>query len=135
MLESLRIADQLRRAFSGDAWHGLPLSELLSGVAAEQAFARPLPTAHTVWELVLHVDAWVNAAFHAAQGGVMPKLVGTEDDWPPISDNNSAAWAKAKAHLFEGAEQLGKAVAAFSMPDYKTPYSDATTISITCSTV
>ena len=114
MLESLRIADQLRRAFSGDAWHGLPLSEILSDVAADQAFARPLPTAHTIWELVLHIDAWVNAALQAAQGGVMPKLVGTEDDWPPIRDNRSAAWAKAKAHLSEGAEQLGNDVAAFS---------------------
>ena len=114
MLEASRIADQLRRAFSGDAWHGSPLSELLSDVSADQAFARPLPSAHTIWELVLHIDAWVNAALQAAHGGVMPKLVGTDGDWPPIRDNNPVAWAKAKTHLFEGAEQLGKAVADFS---------------------
>jgi DinB superfamily len=114
MLEAPRIADQLRRAFSGDAWHGSPLSELLSDVAADQAFARPLASAHNIWELVLHIDAWVNAALQAAQGGVMPELVGTDGDWPPIRDNSPAAWAKTKADLFEAAEQLGKAVAAFS---------------------
>jgi hypothetical protein len=114
MFEAPRIADQFRRAFSGDAWHGSPLSELLSDVGADQAFARPLASAHSIWELVLHIDAWVNAAFQAAQGGVMPQLVGTDGDWPPIKDNSPAAWAKTKAQLFEGAEQLGKAVAAFS---------------------
>src|SRR6516164_1556338 len=97
MLEASRIADQLRRAFSGDAWHGSPLSELLSDVSADQAFARPLQSAHTIWELVLHIDAWVNAALQAAQGGVMPELVGTDGDWPPIRDNNPVSWAKAKA--------------------------------------
>jgi DinB superfamily len=114
MLEAPRIADQLRRAFSGDAWHGPPLGQLLSLVEADQAFARLLPSAHTIWELVLHIDAWVSAALKAAEGGVMPKLVGTDDDWPPIRDNDPVAWAKTKAHLFEGAEQLGDAVAAFS---------------------
>ena len=114
MLEASRIADQLRRAFSGDAWHGSPLSELLSDVAADQAFAHPLPSAHTIWELVLHIDAWVNAALQAAQGDVMPKLVGTDGDWPPIRDNSPQVWVKTKAHFFEGAEQLAKAVAAFS---------------------
>ena len=114
MLEASRIADQLHRAFAGDAWHGSPISELLSDVTADQAFARCLPSAHTIWELVLHIDAWVNAALQAAQGGVMPKLVGTDGDWPPIRDNHPAAWAKAKAHLFEGADRLGEAVAAFS---------------------
>jgi len=90
MLDASRIADQLRRAFSGDARHGSPWSELLSEVAADQAFARPLPSAHTIWELVLHIAAWVNAACVAAQGGVMPNLVGTDGDWPPIRDNSPA---------------------------------------------
>lgn len=114
MLEAARVADQLRRVFSGDAWHGSPLSELLADVAADQALARPLPSAHTIWELVLHIDAWVNAAFNAAQGGLMPKLVGTDGDWPPIRDKSPEVWVKTKANLFEDAEQLAKAVAAFS---------------------
>ena len=80
MLEASRVADQLRRAFSGDAWHGSPLSKLVSDVSADQAFARPLQSAHTIWELVLHIDAWVNAALQAAHGGMMPKLVGTDGD-------------------------------------------------------
>ena len=54
--ETRRIADQLRRAFSGDAWHGDAISELLSGVTADQAQARPLSRSHSIREIVLHIE-------------------------------------------------------------------------------
>src|SRR5438270_4731017 len=63
--ESLRIADQLHRAFEGDAWHGPCLRELLSGVTAKQAWTHPLPQGHSIWELVLHIDIYVRAAAEA----------------------------------------------------------------------
>jgi len=56
--EAARIADQLRRAFDGDAWHGDSLFEILEGVTAAQTAARPITRAHTIWELVLHIAAW-----------------------------------------------------------------------------
>jgi hypothetical protein len=40
--EAARIADQLRRAFDGSAWHGPALLELLADVDAATAAARPL---------------------------------------------------------------------------------------------
>ena len=62
MSEATRIADQLRRAFHGEAWHGPALLELLKGVPSEEAARRPLPKAHSIWEIVLHVGAWENVA-------------------------------------------------------------------------
>ena len=56
--EAARIADQLRRAFEGEAWHGDSLFEILKSVSAEQAAARPIKNGHTIWELVLHIAAW-----------------------------------------------------------------------------
>ena len=53
--EPALIAEQLRRAFEGDAWHGPALLELLQDVDAATAAARPLPDVHSIWELVLHV--------------------------------------------------------------------------------
>ncbi|MGB0111192.1 MAG: hypothetical protein WBP52_22060, partial [Terriglobales bacterium] len=53
--EAARIADQLRRAFDGEAWHGDSLFEILERVGAARAAARPIGSAHTIWELVLHV--------------------------------------------------------------------------------
>ena len=37
--EAARIADQLRRAFYGEAWHGGSLFEILEGVTVAQASA------------------------------------------------------------------------------------------------
>ena len=111
--ESPRIADQLRRAFGGDAWHGSPLSDLLTGITAEQARSRPLPSAHTIAALVLHIDVYVNAAFEAAQGIPMPKIYGTERDWPAVRDHSEAAWIAAKDRLFQNAEKLASAIEKF----------------------
>ena len=111
--ESLRIADQLRRAFTGDPWHGSPLRDLLADITPEQACARPLPSAHTIWELVLHVDAWVNAAFGATQGMPIPKPYGMERDWPAVIDRGAAKWTSAKDHLFGSAERLAAAIESF----------------------
>ena len=108
--ECLRIADQLRRAFAGDPWHGSPLRELLAEVEAGQARARPLASAHSIWELVLHIDAWVNAACEAARGVPMPKMVGTERDWPRVADGSAAAWAQTTNHLFQSTEHLAREI-------------------------
>ena len=40
-----RIAEELRHALKGDAWHGPALLESLAGVSAEEALQRPIPTA------------------------------------------------------------------------------------------
>src|SRR5271157_2181551 len=66
--ESALIAEQLRRAFEGDAWHGPALLELLQDVDAATAAAKPVPNVHSIWELVLHVAAWDAAACRRLAG-------------------------------------------------------------------
>lgn len=113
--ESLRIADQLRRAFAGDAWHGPPLRETLDGVTAEEAFARPLASGHSIWELVLHIQLYAHIAFEAAGEGIpMPKLYGTEKDWPAVTDRSSTAWAGAMTQLFATGERFAQAIESFT---------------------
>jgi hypothetical protein len=113
MTESIRIADQLRRAFARDPWHGPPLSELLHGITAGEACTRPLPGAHNIWELVLHIEIWANAALEAARGVAMPKLYGTEKDWATVSRGTDAEWRDAVAHLQQLAQQLAQAIETF----------------------
>lgn len=57
MDEMDRIVDQLQRAFDGRAWHGPSVMAFLSGVDADQATIRPLKDRHTIWELVLYINA------------------------------------------------------------------------------
>jgi hypothetical protein len=111
--EAPRIADQLRRAFDGEAWHGPSLGELLSGINAQQAVARPVPAAHSIWELVLHIDVWTEAASEAIRGIPMPRLVGTPKDWANATDTSAAAWARATEHLFQSAARLASEIDGF----------------------
>jgi hypothetical protein len=115
--ESVRIADQLRRAFAGDPWHGDPLRELLAGVSAKQALSRPLPGAHSVWELVLHIELYVRIAVDATEGVPMPKLYGSGQDWFSVDNGGEEAWTDAVSRLFQSEERLAAAIEEF--PDVR----------------
>src|SRR5215470_6531202 len=113
MNECSRIADQLRRAFDGEAWHGDSLRELLSGVTAAQAAAHPVARAHSIWELVLHIEVWAQVILHATKGEPVPKVYGTEKDWPPVADSSDAAWVATVKLLFDTKDELAAAVEKF----------------------
>ncbi|MFZ0307701.1 MAG: DinB family protein [Candidatus Sulfotelmatobacter sp.] len=107
--ESALIADQLRRAFEGDAWHGPALLELLDDVDAGTAAAKPLPDVHSIWELVLHVAAW-DAAACRRLGGETVQLTGTAN-FPVVPKPTEAAWRKAVAQAKRTHDGLVKTVA------------------------
>src|SRR5262245_35511265 len=90
MKEAERIADQLKRAFYGDAWSGPAVMEAVSGVSAETAAKRPMPDTHSIWELVNHIAAWVNIVRRRAQGEVF-EVTATEN-FPPVSQISESAW-------------------------------------------
>jgi hypothetical protein len=68
MGETERIRDQLIRCIEGPAWHGPALLEVHAGVTADQAAARTVTRGHTLWELVLHITAWQDAAVDYVTG-------------------------------------------------------------------
>jgi len=111
--QSARLADQLRRAFSGPAWHGPALLQLLKDVDAKTAAARPLANAHSIWELVLHIAAWDGAALRRL-GGKRARLT-DKQNFPPVPEATEAAWREAVAHAKRMHDELVKTVA--SLPD------------------
>ncbi len=80
MREVERIADQLKRAHEGGAWHGPAVDELLKGLSAAQAAARPVEGAHSIWEMVAHIEAWERAILRRL-GGDAAQIYQTEEDW------------------------------------------------------
>jgi uncharacterized damage-inducible protein DinB len=107
--EAARIADQLRRAFDGSAWHGPALLELLEDVDAATAAAKPLPKAHSIWELVLHIAVWDGAGLRRLEGEkYQPTGLA---NFPPVSTPTAAAWRKAIAETKRRHEALVKTVA------------------------
>ncbi|HYR10931.1 MAG TPA: DinB family protein [Longimicrobium sp.] len=105
-----RLLDELRRAWDGDPWHGDPVRRVLEGITAQQAAARPLPHAHGVWELVLHMTSWTREVTRRLRDRVAREPA--DGDWPAPGTGegewNAALDALARAHA-----ELVDAVAAF----------------------
>jgi uncharacterized damage-inducible protein DinB len=110
MSEIERILDQLRRAYEGNAWHGPSIREVLAGVTAAQAHARPLESAHTIWELVHHIAVWEDVGRRRLSGDRAQIAISTPEDWPPPEDTSEAAWEKAKTALDRGHQDLVAAI-------------------------
>jgi uncharacterized damage-inducible protein DinB len=106
MTEIKRIIDQMDRAFSGDAWHGPSLMSLLDGLSADDASKHSVPSAHSVWELVLHSAAWKTIAQHRLAGETVE--VTTERDWPPVWEVTDVAWKRSIETLSESHKRLRK---------------------------
>ena len=110
MTEIDRILDQLKRAFEGHAWHGPSIKELLNGVTAAQAHARPLANAHSIWELVHHIAVWEDVGRRRLEGDPAEVPISSTEDWPPAEDLSEAAWEKSKAALERGHQALVDAI-------------------------
>ena len=113
MSETERIWDLLQRSFEGgDAWRCPSLRDLMGGVTAEQAAARPIAGAPSVWELVLHMAVSEGIARRRLEGQSVEHLP-DELAWPRPKDTSAAAWLRAKGAFGEARRALRQAVAVF----------------------
>jgi uncharacterized damage-inducible protein DinB len=112
MSELKKLLKELKGIHEGEAFHGPSLRELLSGVTATEAATRPIPGAHSIWELVLHITAWEGVFNERLKG----KNVDTpeEGDFPPVVEKSEAAWEKALARLESTHQQLLELVSSLS---------------------
>ncbi|MCI0665053.1 MAG: DinB family protein [Acidobacteria bacterium] len=99
MSEVETIIDELKNIHDGEAWHGPSLIEILSGVTAREAAARPLVKAHSIWELTLHIAAWENVFIRRIAGEPMKEP--EEGDFPPVTDTSEDAWRQALSRFEE----------------------------------
>lgn len=105
------LADQIRRAFWGESWHGPSVREVLAGVSAEDAAAHPIAGAHSIWEIVLHLISG-HILLLRRVGGEAAQL-SQEEEWPPVPEFSSEAWRKSQHTLDQLNQQLQSAVRAF----------------------
>lgn len=88
-----RLIEQLDRAHHGEPWHGSPLQALVADLTPAQAAGHPVPGAHSVLELVLHMAGWkheVVARLRGAPAGTPP-----QGDWPAVPPDTERAWRDA----------------------------------------
>lgn len=113
------IVDQLHRSLEGDSWQGASIREVLEGVTVTEAAAHPVPGAHSMWELLYHVTAWVRAV-HSRVLGRVSELEG-EADWPPARDITENAWAAAFDYLRRSQSELIATLRTLSDVDLNAP--------------
>jgi uncharacterized damage-inducible protein DinB len=108
--EAAGIADQIRRAFYGSAWHGPAVLELVDDVDAKTAAAKPLRDVHSIWELLLHIEAWDRAGL-VRLSGKKCQLKG-EKNFPPVATPTDKAWRETVNHVKGTHDELVKTVGA-----------------------
>ncbi len=108
MSEVERIADQLNRAFEGEAWHGPSVLNILDGITAQQAAARTFSGLHNIWEIMMHIAAWERACSSRLAGdrAELPD----EEDWPKVAQTTEQAWGDARKALRQAHDELVLAV-------------------------
>jgi len=117
MSQAKRLANHIERTVTGPMWHGPALADVLDGVTRDRALAHPLPNAHSIWELVLHITAWCDIARLRVKGTATQDPT-PEQDWPPVtsgSDHQSRSdpgsdWRLAVERLAESHRELAAEV-------------------------
>jgi len=90
--EVSRIVDQYDRAMTGDAWHGDNVWKILGEVSPEQAFAKPLSGAHTIWELLAHMTFWETVVCRRLRK--LPVQIEESLNFPAMPPANSTNWTR-----------------------------------------
>jgi uncharacterized damage-inducible protein DinB len=117
-----RIIDELQREHSGEPWHGSPLRQILKGVTAAGAAARPIAGGHSIWELVLHIAAWKNETRKRLSGAAASDP--DEGDWPEVGETTEARWRQALAALERAHTELVAAIRRLPETQLSTPTND-----------
>lgn len=108
MSEVQRILDHYDAVLNGEPWHGDPIWQILDGISAEDAAARPLGGGHTIWEIVMHMTFWEGVATQRLAGqraGLVEELnfpatpAATEENWKQTLEEFRASNQQFRAAL------------------------------------
>jgi uncharacterized damage-inducible protein DinB len=106
------LLSDLRRIYEGNAWHGPAVLDAIQDVTFAQAASRPIPGAHSIYDLTHHIAAWIGETASRLQGNApgMP----ADGDFPDRATTvDEATWADARARLERRQAELLEAVTAF----------------------
>jgi uncharacterized damage-inducible protein DinB len=106
------VVNELKRSFEGEAWHGPALLEILDGIDAPTAAARPLPAAHSIWELVMHLAAWEDVVTRRIHGETC--TLTDEQNFGEGEQVSDSAWQQAVTNLRDRHARLLETVSTLS---------------------
>lgn len=86
----INLTGELQKAYHGDAWHGNNILSLLTGADPRKVFVHPIPNAHSIAELALHVTAWTEEVYERLNGS--PAKEPERGDWPAPNELSETEW-------------------------------------------
>jgi uncharacterized damage-inducible protein DinB len=113
---STNLLASLRRNFDGQPWHGTSLRRMLDGISDEMAYARSIPNARTIAELLAHTTAWIEIVCRRLSGEEFE--VTPDIDFPSV---DATTWTDLVRRLESSQIELFSVVEALSEEDLRRP--------------
>lgn len=85
---------QLLEVQNGKLWMGDTFQKKIDSITEEEAFLRPLPTLHSVAELMAHLTAWREDAILKITNGKGRLTDDSEKNWPDNNALKKIGWNK-----------------------------------------
>jgi uncharacterized damage-inducible protein DinB len=104
-------SSQIDDTQAGDPWYGPPIARVVEGLSAQEAAARPVPGAHSIWEIILHMTAWVREVRRRLARG--NPQVPEDGDWPSPPQPTEGNWWQSLDELAGAHAELRDAVHGF----------------------
>ena len=104
-----RILNHYDGVLNGNAWHGDAAWPVLDSISVQEAAARPIPGAHTIWEIVMHMIFWENVATQRLAGlraGLVEEL-----NFPAMPAASGENWHKTLGQFRDSNRAFRRALA------------------------
>lgn len=98
-------AQELTKGHEAEAWHGPSTRTLLKGITAMEAASHVIPQFHSVWEIVLHMDAWQREVLRRLDASFIPEIP-EEGDWRRVMEVTAEAWQQTVSDLDSSLHEL-----------------------------
>lgn len=111
MSRARRLADALQEAYAASPWYGPALTTVLEGVPARRIAEHPVPGAHSIAELLVHLAHWKDVVRRRLEGDPVPEA--NDLDWA-ATDSASPSLRTLRRRLDAAHDRLVSRVAALS---------------------
>ena len=86
----INLVNELTKAYNADAWHGNNVLTLIKEANPQKVFTHPVPNAHSIAELVLHLTAWTEEVLDRINGKAAKEP--SRGDWSLPRENSEQEW-------------------------------------------
>ena len=118
----INLVEELKKAYNGNAWHGNNTWSLLLKVDPKKVFTHPIPNAHSIAELTLHLTAWTEEVIDRLNGQAAKEP--TKGDWPSPTDLSETGWGVIMENFRSANERLITLVNNFMPTDWSSEVMD-----------